>query len=75
MQCLILHSFSAVPVLRAEDVIVVEMDSEAVVVFTRFGDLSRGSRFNVRLMPGSATSRKLPYHSMYECTRAWLLPG
>ena len=62
--------------MSAEDVTVMEVDGTAVVTFTRFGDLSLGSRFNIAVVPGSATSRKLSnYHPMYECTHAWLMPG
>ena len=46
--------------MSAEDVTVKEMDGIAVVTFTRTGDLSSESRFNVRLVSESATSRKLP---------------
>ena len=52
--------FPAVPVVLAQDVIVMEIDGVAVVTFTRTGDLGKASRFTVRLAPGSATSRKLP---------------
>ena len=54
---------SAVPVVSAENVTVMEMDGVAVVTFTRTGDLLLGSRFNVTLMSGSAISRKL--HTCY----------
>ncbi len=50
-----------VPVVSAveSDVTVLEMNGVAVVTFTRAGDLSLLSRFNVRLMSGSASSCKL----------------
>ena len=52
---------SAVPVVSAveSDVTVLEMNGVAVVTFTRAGDLTLLSRFNVRLMSGSASSCKL----------------
>ena len=54
-------SFPAVSIVRAENVIVMESVGVAVVTFNRTGgDLSSGSTFFARLMPGSATSRKLP---------------
>ena len=62
--------------MSAEDVTVMEVNGTAVVTFIRSGDLSSGSKFNVTVVPGSATSRKLSnYHPMYECTHAWLMPG
>ena len=51
--------FPVVPIVRAEDVTVLESDGVAVVTFTRTGNLGAGSRFNIRLMPGSAVSRML----------------
>ena len=59
MQYMILHSFPAVPVLRVENVTVMESDGTAVVTFTRSGDISSGSRFIVEVVPGTATTRKL----------------
>ena len=57
--------FPVVPVVHAEDVTVMEMDGVAVVTFIRTGDLSSGSRFNIRLVPGFATSRKLLSITLY----------
>ena len=57
--------FPVVPVVHAEDVTVMEIDGVAVVTFIRTGDLSYESRFNIRLKPGSAISRKLLSITLY----------
>ena len=52
--------------MRVADVTVMEADGRAVVTFIRSGDISSGSRFTVDVVPGTATTRKLP--TIHECT-------